>query len=224
MCYRKGEAMSFEVMLKQLTAGFGQSCMIFFMTLLFSLPLGMVVYFGRVSRFKPLSWLVKIYISIMRGTPLMLQLLVWYFGPFYLWGMNIGGGYKLTAILLGCSLNYAAYFAEIYRSGIESIPKGQYEAAALLGYSRQQTFFKIVLPQVVKIVLPSVTNEVITLVKDTSLVYSLSYVEMFAVAKQIAAAQTTVLPFFIAGVFYYIFNYAVAWGMELLEKKLDYYQ
>ena len=165
--------MSIEVMVRQMMAGFGQTCLIFFLTLIFSLPLGMIVYFGRVCRFKPLSWLVKIYISIMRGTPLMLQLLIWYFGPFYLWGMNIGG-YKFTAIILGCSLNYAAYFAEIYRSGIESIPTGQYEAAQLLGYTRVQTFFKIVLPQVVKIVLPSVTNEVITLVKDTSLVYSVS--------------------------------------------------
>ena len=120
--------MSFQVMLQQLTTGFGSTLVIFFLTLLFSLPLGMVVYFGRVSRFKPLSWIVKAYISIMRGTPLMLQLLLWYFGPFYLWGMNIGG-YKFTAIILGCSLNYAAYFAEIYRSGIESIPVGQYEAA-----------------------------------------------------------------------------------------------
>ena len=202
--------MSIEVMVRQMTAGFGQTCLIFFLTLIFSLPLGMIVYFGRVCRFKPLSWLVKIYISIMRGTPLMLQLLIWYFGPFYLWGMNIGG-YKFTAIILGCSLNYAAYFAEIYRSGIESIPVGQ-------------TFFKIVLPQVVKIVLPSVTNEVITLVKDTSLVYSVSYIEMFAVAKQIAAAQTTVVPFFIAGIFYYVFNYVVAWAMELFEKKLNYYR
>lgn len=110
------------------------------------------------------------------------------------------------------------------RSGIESIPTGQYEAAQLLGYTRVQTFFKIVLPQVVKIVLPSVTNEVITLVKDTSLVYSVSYIEMFAVAKQIAAAQTTVVPFFIAGIFYYVFNYVVAWVMELFEKKLNYYR
>ena len=186
--------MSIEVMVRQMTAGFGQTCLIFFLTLIFSLPLGMIVYFGRVCRFKPLSWLVKIYISIMRGTPLMLQLLIWYFGPFYLWGMNIGG-YKFTAIILGCSLNYAAYFAEIYRSGIESIPTGQYEAAQLLGYTRVQTFFKIVLPQVVKIVLPSVTNEVITLVKDTSLVYSVSYIEMFAVAKQISihSVRTTQL-------------------------------
>ena len=122
------------------------------------------------------------------------------------------------------SLNYAAYFAEIYRSGIESIPVGQYEAAQLLGYNKSQTFFKIVLPQVVKIVLPSVTNEVITLVKDTSLVYSVSYIEMFALAKQIAAAQTTVLPFVIAGVFYYVFNFVVAWVMEWLEKKMNYYR
>ena len=187
--------MSFQVMLQQLTTGFGSTLRYLFSDSYFShCPLGMVVYFGRVSRFKPLSWIVKAYISIMRGTPLMLQLLLWYFGPFYLWGMNIGG-YKFTAIILGCSLNYAAYFAEIYRSGIESIPVGQYEAAQLLGYNKSQTFFKIVLPQVVKIVLPSVTNEVITLVKDTSLVYSVSYIEMFALAKQIAAAQTTVLPF-----------------------------
>ena len=215
--------MSFQVMLQQLAIGFGQTCLIFALTLLFSLPLGMVVYFGRQCRFKPVGWLVRVYISIMRGTPLMLQLLVWYFGPYYLWGMNIGN-YKFTAIILGCSLNYAAYFAEIYRSGIEAIPKGQYEAAQLLGYSKHQTVLKIVLPQVVKIVLPSVTNEVITLVKDTSLVYSISYLEMFALAKQIAAAQTTVLPFFIAGAFYYVFNCLVAWVMGKLEKSLNYYR
>lgn len=214
--------MAFDVMLKQLTVGFGQTCLIFVLVLLFSLPLGMIVYFGRNCKFKPVSWLVKIYISIMRGTPLMLQLLVWYFGPYYLWEMNIGG-YKFTAILLGCSFNYAAYFAEIYRSGMEAMPKGQYEAAQMLGYSKQQTFFKIILPQVVKIILPSVTNEVITLVKDTSLVYSVSYIEMFAVAKQIAAAKATVMPFAIAGVYYFIFNTVVAWVMERFEKKLSYY-
>ncbi len=214
--------MSFEVMLQKMAEGFGQTFLIFILTLVISLPLGMIVYFGRASRIKPISWLVKIYISIMRGTPLMLQLLVWYFGPFYLWGMNIGN-YKFTAIILACSVNYAAYFAEIYRSGIESIPVGQYEAAQLLGYSKRQTFFKVVLPQVVKIVLPSVTNEVIVLVKDTSLVYSISYIEMFAVAKQIAAANTTVIPFVIAGLFYYVFNYVVAFIMERFEKKLDYY-
>ena len=215
--------MELSTIILQLLTGFWQTILIFFLVLFFSLPLGLLVYFGRASRFKPFSLLIRVYISIMRGTPLMLQLLIWYFGPFYLWGMNIGGGYKFFAIILGCSVNYAAYFAEIYRSGIESIPVGQYEAAELLGYSRPQTFFRIILPQVVKIVLPSVTNEVITLVKDTSLVYSVSYVEMFALAKQIAAAQTTVMPFFVAGVFYYIFNFVVAWTMERIEGALSYY-
>ena len=215
--------MSINVIMREMTAGFGQTCLIFFMTLVLSLPLGLVMYFGRVSKIKLVSGIVKFYISVMRGTPLMLQLLVWYYAPYYLWGMNIGG-YKLTAILLGCSLNYAAYFAEIYRSGIEAIPRGQYEAAAILGYSGHQTFFRIILPQMIKNVLPAVTNEVITLVKDTSLVYSLSYVEMFAVAKQIAAAQTTIVPFFIAGAFYYIFNYIVAKVMEMFEKKMNYYR
>ena len=215
--------MSFQVMLQQLTTGFGQTLLIFFLTLLFSLPLGMVVYFGRVSRFKPLSWIVKAYISIMRGTPLMLQLLLWYFGPFYLWGMNIGN-YKFTAIILGCSLNYAAYFAEIYRSGIESIPVGQYEAAQILGYNKAQTFFKIILPQVIKRILPSITNEVITLVKDTSLAFTLSVAEMFSIAKALAASQTNMIPFVAAGIFYYVFNLIVAVVMEWIEKKLDYYR
>ena len=154
----------------------------------------------------------------------MLQLMVIYFGPFYILGVQISQSWKNMAVAIGFVLNYAAYFAEIYRSGIESIPVGQYEAAQLLGYNKSQTFFKIVLPQVVKIVLPSVTNEVITLVKDTSLVYSVSYIEMFALAKQIAAAQTTVVPFVIAGVFYYIFNFVVAWVMEWFEKTLNYYR
>ena len=215
--------MSFQVMLQQLTVGFGQTLLIFCLTLLFSLPLGMVVYFGRVSKFKPLSWIIKAYISIMRGTPLMLQLLLWYFGPFYLWGMNIGN-YKFTAIILGCSLNYAAYFAEIYRSGIESIPVGQYEAAQILGYNKAQTFFKIILPQVIKRILPSITNEVITLVKDTSLAFTLSVAEMFSIAKALAASQTNMIPFVAAGIFYYVFNLIVAVVMEWIEKKLDYYR
>lgn len=216
--------MGISQMLMKLAEGMATSCWIFGITLLFSLPLGMVIAFGRMSKKRIVQGITKIYISIMRGTPLMLQLMVVYFGPYYLFGIKISPFYRNIAVVIGFVLNYAAYFAEIYRSGVESIPKGQYEAAALLGYSRRQTFLRIVLPQMVKNVLPSVTNEVITLVKDTSLVYSLSYIEMFAVAKQIAAAQTTVVPFFIAGVFYYIFNYAVAWGMELFEKKLNYYR
>jgi His/Glu/Gln/Arg/opine family amino acid ABC transporter permease subunit len=187
------------------------------------MPLGWLVYFGRKSRFKPLGALVKVYISIMRGTPLMLQLIIWYFGPYYLWGMNIGG-YKFTAIILGFAFNYAAYFAEIYRSGIESMPVGQYEAAQLLGYNKYQTFMKIILPQVIKRVLPSVTNEVITLVKDTSLAFSLSVLEMFTIAKQIASASASMMPFIVAGVFYYIFNFIVAGVMAAIEKKLNYYR
>lgn len=216
--------MSLLTMSAQLAEGFLITVEIFVLTLLFSLPLGLIVAFGRMSGCKVIRIISKIYISIMRGTPLMLQIIVVYFAPFYVFRMHVGTGYRFPAVIVAFVINYAAYFAEIYRSGIESIPVGQYEAAQLLGYNKSQTFFKIVLPQVVKIVLPSVTNEVITLVKDTSLVYSVSYIEMFALAKQIAAAQTTVIPFVIAGVFYYIFNFVVAWVMEWFEKKLNYYR
>lgn len=154
----------------------------------------------------------------------MLQLLVVYFGPFYLFGMKIGGSYRYMAIIIGFALNYAAYFAEIYRSGIESMPVGQYEAAKVLGYSKVQCFVHIIFPQVVKRILPSVTNEVITLVKDTSLSFSLAYAEMFTIAKQIAASETSFMPFVVAGVFYYIFNLIVAVVMEYVEKRLSYYQ
>ena len=213
---------------------------IFGFTLLFSIPLGLIVAALKMCRFKPISWLTNLYILIMRGTPLMLQIIVVYYAlPFLKTATKGTGGFvesllsgvdpaaesfMFTMVIIAFVLNYAAYFAEIYRSGIQSMPVGQYEAAQLLGYNKSQTFFKIVLPQVVKIVLPSVTNEVITLVKDTSLVYSVSYIEMFALAKQIAAAQTTVLPFVIAGVFYYVFNFVVAWVMEWLEKKMNYYR
>ena len=216
--------MDFTMILSQLSSGMIRSIGIFVLTLVFSLPLGLIIAFGRMSRFKILSSIVKIYISIMRGTPLMLQLMVFYFGPYYLFRMNIGGPWRFTAIILSFSLNYAAYFAEIYRSGIESMPVGQYEAAKLLGYSRGQTFFKIILPQVIKRILPSVTNEVITLVKDTSLAFAVAYMEMFTIAKQIAASQTTFVPFVVAAIFYYVFNLVVAVAMEFLEKKLDYYQ
>lgn len=216
--------MTVSTMLSLLSEGFVTSLLIFVLTLLFSMPLGLAVMFGRRSRLTPLRGFIKAYISIMRGTPLMLQLLVVYFGPYYLFGMQIGGTYRFTAIILGFALNYAAYFAEIYRSGIESMPVGQYEAARVLGYSKAQCFCCIIFPQVVKRILPSITNEVITLVKDTSLSFSLAYAEMFTIAKQIAAAQTTFIPFVVAAIFYYIFNLVVAVAMERLEKKLSYYQ
>ena len=165
----------------------------------------------------------KLYISIMRGTPLMLQLMVVYFGPYYLFGMRISTGYRMTAVLIGFAINYAAYFAEIYRGGIEAIPVGQYEAAKVLGYSKGQTFFRIVFPQVCKHILPAVTNEIITLVKDTSLAFVLAVTEMFTMAKQIAAAQTSMVPYIAAGIFYYVFNLLVAMIMEKIEEKLNYY-
>ena len=216
--------MSFTVMLQQLSNGMVKSIGIFVLTLIFSLPLGLLISFGRMSKNKILQTIMKVYISIMRGTPLMLQLLVVYFGPFDLFGMKIGGSYRYMAIIIGFALNYAAYFAEIYRSGIESMPVGQYEAAKVLGYSKVQCFVHIIFPQVVKRILPSVTNEVITLVKDTSLSFSLAYAEMFTIAKQIAASETSFMPFVVAGVFYYIFNLIVAVVMEYVEKRLSYYQ
>ena len=214
--------MSFEVMLEQLASGMLSTISIFFLTLIFSLPLGLVIAFGRMSKYKPLSVFVSMIISVLRGTPLMLQLLVWYFFPYYLFDWSIAN-WRFPAIIVGFSINYAAYFAEIYRSGIEAIPKGQYEASNILGYNKVQTFFKNILPQVIKIILPSVTNEVITLVKDTSLAFSLNYIEMFAIAKQIAARETTLIPFVVAGIFYYIFNLVVAVVMKKFEKKMNYY-
>ena len=211
-------------MLWQLAGGMGTSIQIFAVTLIFSLPLGLLVAVGRMSKNPIIRNLVKLYISVMRGTPLMLQLMVVYFGPYYIFGLRMGSGYRLWATLIGFVINYAAYFAEIYRSGIQSMPLGQYEAAKILGYGRGQTFFLIILPQVVKRILPSVTNEVITLVKDTSLAFTLSVMEMFTIAKAIAAAQTTMAPFIAAGLFYYIFNLLVAVFIGWVEKKLDYYR
>jgi His/Glu/Gln/Arg/opine family amino acid ABC transporter permease subunit len=206
-----------------MSAGMIKTALIFVLTLVGSLPLGMVVALLRKSKFAPVRGIIKGYISIMRGTPLMLQLLVWYFGPYYLFGWNIGN-WRFPAIITGFVLNYAAYFAEIYRGGIESIPKGQYEAAEVLGYTKFQTFMRIILPQVAKIIMPSVTNEVITLVKDTSLAFTLAYQEVFSLAKQISASQTSFMPFVIAGVFYFVANYLVEVVMARIEKSMDYYK
>lgn len=215
--------MNLQVMLSQLSGGMVTTIMIFVLTLLFSLPLGLVVAFGRMSQNFLIRNLTKIYISIMRGTPLMLQLLVVYFGPYYILGMSITSSYRAYAVIIAFAINYAAYFAEIYRGGIESMPQGQYEAAKVLGYTKSQTFFKIILPQVIKQILPSITNEVITLVKDTSLAFSIAYAEMFTIAKSLAASQRSMVPFIAAAVFYYIFNFIVAGLMEYWEKKMNYY-
>lgn len=209
--------------IEQLSTGIIATIKIFIFTLLFALPLGLIITFLRMSKISVIRWLTKIYISIMRGTPLMLQLLVVFFGPYYLFGLSVSNSYRFYAVIIGFSLNYAAYFAEIYRAGIEAVPTGQREAAIVLGYSRTQIFRKIIFPQMVKRVLPPVTNEVITLVKDTSLAFVLAYTEMFTLAKQVAAANTSIMPLFAAGVFYYVFNFAVAFFMECLEKRLSYY-
>lgn len=216
--------MNSMTMLKQLGEGMIVTGEIFFLTLLFSLPLGLVIAFGRMAKNGFIRTVSKIYISIMRGTPLMLQLIVVYYAPHYVFGIRLGAGYRMVALIIGFVLNYAAYFAEIYRSGIQSIPVGQHEAAQVLGFSKSQTFFKIILPQVIKRILPPVTNEVITLVKDTSLAFVLTIAEMFTLAKQIASAQASVMPLMVAGVFYYIFNLLVAFAMERIEKRFAYYR
>lgn len=212
------------MILFQLAKGMLVSIEIFALTLLFSLPLGLVVAFGRMAKNVVLRSVTKAYISIMRGTPLMLQLLIIYFGPSILFKVKIGPGYRFVAVILAFSINYAAYFAEIYRAGIESIPVGQYEAATVLGYNKVQTFLRIVFPQMCKRIMPPVTNETITLVKDTSFAFVISYPEMFTIAKQISAAQTTIMPLIIAGVFYFIFNGIVAFVMDKIEKKMNYYR
>ena len=227
----------------QLLEGMGRSISIFALTLLFSLPLGLVVMAGARNHWAPLkglvrtnmpSWLkqllqirpvrllMRFFISVLRGTPLMLQLMVVYFGPFYLFNIQISLAYQFYAVIIAFSVNYAAYFAEIYRGGLESIPHGQWEAAQVLGYTKNQTFFKIILPQVVRVILPSITNEVITLIKDTSLAMVIAYAEMFTLAKRMVAAEGNILPYVAAAIFYYVFNLLVVWVMGALEKKMDY--
>jgi len=208
---------------QQIASGFGSTLIIFFFTLLFSMPLGILVALGRMSKFKPLSLLIQGIISILRGTPLMLQLIVVFYGPYYVFGIKLSTSWRLLATLIGFSINYAAYFAEIFRSGIQSIPVGQTEAATVLGYTKAQTFLKIIFPQMVKRTIPPVTNEVITLVKDTSLAFVLAYQEMFTYAKQVSAAMSSLMPLFVAGVFYYFFNLVVTLFMNYVEKRLSYY-
>lgn len=210
-------------MLSMLGSGFIVTLQIFFLTLIGSLPLGVLIALGRMSKFKPLSLLMQAYNSVMRGTPLMLQMFFIYFAPYYLLGIELTTDSKFTATVVAFILNYAAYFAEIYRSGIQSIPKGQYEAASVLGYSRTQTFMKIVLPQVIKRILPSMGNEIITLVKDTSLAFAIGVAEMFSTAKALVASQVSMAPFVAAAAFYWVFNFIVEMVLNQVEKRLDYY-
>lgn len=215
--------MTLATMVGMLGEGFLVSLQIFAITLVGALPLGMLVAFARMSRFKPLALLARAYISVLRGTPLMLQMFAIYFAPYYLFGIRLTTDSKWYATIVAFIINYSAYFGEIYRSGIQSIPRGQYEAAEVLGYSNAQTFVRIVLPQVIKRIMPSMTNEVITLVKDTSLAFSIGVIEMFTVAKQLVASQVSMLPFALAAAFYWVFNLLVDLAAGFVERKLDYY-
>ena len=215
--------MTVMTMILKMGEGLGRTCAIFFLTLLFALPLGLLVALLRMSKNKVVSSIMKVYIAVLRGTPLMLQLLAVTYGPYYLFGLSVSRN-KLIPVVIAFALNYAAYFAEIYRGGIESMNQGQYEAAEVLGYSRTQCFIRIILPQVIKRIIPAVTNEIVTLVKDTSMAFTVAYQEMFTIGKQIANSQTSFMPFLIAGVFYFIFNAVVGWIMGRFEKKLSYYR
>ena len=221
--------MDIGAIMLQLLEGVIVTLEIFGFTLIFSIPLGLLVAKGRMSKNIIVSSIFRFYISILRGTPLMLQLLLVYFGPYYLFKVKTGDitigpfDYRFIATIIGFSLNYAAYFAEIFRGGIQSISKGQYEAAQVLGFSKSQTYFRIILPQVIKTVLPSVSNEVITLVKDTSLAQVLSVTEMFTEAKALASANVSVIPYVAAGVFYYVMNGVIEMIMTRIEKKMSYY-
>ncbi len=210
-------------MIKVMSEGLGKTCAIFFLTLIFSLPLGVIIALLRMSKNKIVSKITQFFVSVLRGTPLMLQLLAVTYGPYYLFGMDVARD-KLIPVVIAFSINYAAYFSEIYRGGIESIPIGQYEAATILGYSKTQTFIRIILPQVIRRILPSITNEIVTLVKDTSIAFTVSYQEMFTIGKQIANSQTSFMPFLVAGVFYYIFNAIVGFVMGRVEKSMSYYK
>ena len=215
--------MNLSTMILKMSEGLGNTCAIFFLTLLFSLPLGMVFALLRMSKSKVVSSVMRFIISILRGTPLMLQLLAVTYGPYYLFGVSVSQN-KLIPVVIAFAINYAAYFAEIYRGGIESMPIGQYEAANVLGYTKVQTFMHIILPQVVKRIMPSITNEVVTLVKDTSIAFCVSYQELFTIGKMIANSETSFTPFLIAGVFYFVFNAIVELVMGRIEKRLDYYK
>ena len=210
-------------MLGMLVQGFGVSLQIFFITLVGSVPLGVVVALARLSKCKPLAWLMAAYISLMRGTPLMLQMFAVFFAPYYVFGIQTGPEFKFTACIIAFIINYAAYFAEIYRSGIQSMARGQYEAAQVLGYSKSQTFFRIILPQVTKRILPAMGNEIISLVKDTSLAFSIGVAEMFTTAKALVASQRNMIPFAISAAIYWVMCLVIEFVLRRLEKKMSYY-
>ena len=205
----------------QLLQGFGETLKVFVLTLVFSIPLGLVVCFGSMCRFKPLQWLTRCFIWIIRGTPLMLQLIIVFYGPGLIF--ELPAMPRLTATLLAFSINYACYFSEIYRGGIEAIPQGQYEAGQVLGMTRSQIFFKVVLLQVIKRILPSMSNEIITLVKDTALARMIGIYEVIW-AGEAFIKKGLIWPLFYTGAFFLIFSGILTIALNKLEKKLDYFK
>ena len=214
--------MSFVRVTAELFGGFTTTLVIFFMTLLFSIPLGLIITFGSMSKIKPVSWLVKTFVWVIRGTPLMLQIILVFYGP-GLMGLGLKFD-RLLAVILAFIINYACYFSEIYRGGIESIPKGQYEAGQVLGMTKAQIFFKVVLFQVIKRIVPPMGNEIITLVKDTSLARVIAVVELVKAAETIVSLKSLIWPLFYVGAFYLLFTGIVTLLLNYAEKKLNYYQ
>lgn len=212
---------AFEKLFKFMLEGSVVTGKLFFFTLLIALPLGLILSLGRMSKLYILNIPIRLYLLIMRGTPLILQLFFFYFGPYYVFEKSFD---RFTAAVLAMGLNYAAYFAEIYRSGIQSMPKGQYEAAEVLGFSKQQTFLKIILPQVIKRILPPMGNEFMTLVKDTALVTAIGVAEIYQVATDNMSRMGSIVPLVMAGVFYLVMNSVVSKAVNIAEKKLSYYR
>jgi polar amino acid transport system permease protein len=211
-----------DLLIKNMLSASVTTLQIFFLTIILSIPLGFFVALARRSKLWIISFPVRIYQLIFRGTPLMLQLMFFMYGPYYIFGYTYK--YRLTACILAFTINYAAYFGEIFRGGIASIPKGQYEAAKVLGYTKFQTFMRIVLPQVIKTVMPATGNELMTLVKDTSLAQVISVVELFRVASAAGSRYFSTVPFVVAAVFYLVMNTVVEFAFKQIEKKMDYYR
>ncbi len=214
-------AMFWEV-IRSMTAGSLMTLRIFFLTLLFSLPLGLIISFGSMSRFRPLSYLVKFIVWIIRGTPLMLQLIFVFYGPGLL--LKLPALPRFAAVMVAFVINYACYFSEIFRGGIESVPQGQYEAGQVLGMTKTQTFFRVILMQVVKRIVPPMSNEIITLVKDTSLARVISVYELLWAAQSFIKAKGLIWPLFFTGVYYLVFSGLLTLLFGWIEKKMDYFK
>lgn len=219
--------MTFAEVSLQLLNGFGKTCLLFILTLVFAIPLGLVICFGSMTRFKPLRYLTRGFVWIIRGTPLMLQLFVVFYVPGMLFETpifsTIANG-RFVAALVAFVINYSCYFSEIYRGGIESISKGQYEACAVLGMTKGQAFFHVVLPQVGKRIVPPMSNEIITLVKDTSLARVIAVIDIIFAAETILSLKALIWPLFYAGAFYLIFNGLLTLLFGFIEKKMNYYK